>query len=374
MTRQGEAEPLALAERVLTILDSGSFSTTYKLALLAALMDLSLEKVGQAGALPDQLTTRELAAKVVELYWPQARVATELELDHVLHQGAGRLIPDRVAAFRASLVSEPGCSAARAKSLDPEGFRRVLDEVEWTLVEMPLPKLQRIGGVVDPVLYRLPWDDGSRAPSRASVRAYQAGRASPFDNRVFLQPGVAEALVRLRGLLRPLLEAKWARFVAERNGREEARLQRFLFGAPREALAPVRAPLVALHGGRCFYCGESVGRLVAIDHFVPWSRHPDDAIENLVPTHERCNGDKRDFLAARGHVQAWRQRNRARASELRDIAEHAGFEHAPARVLGVARSLYTRLPPEARLWIASDRFEPVGAEPLAALFAPGEAA
>ena len=66
----------------------------------------------------------------------------------------------------------------------------------------------------------------------------------------------------------------------------------------------------------------------------------------------------------------------AHQSHLRDGFEHEdkfpGF--ARAAVLGVARSLYTRLPPEARLWIASDRFEPVGAEPLAALFAPGEAA
>jgi hypothetical protein len=35
-----------------------------------------------------------------------------------------------------------------------------------------------------------------------------------------------------------------------------------------------------------------------VDHFIPWSRHADDGLDNLVAADARCNGQKRDFLAA----------------------------------------------------------------------------
>jgi 5-methylcytosine-specific restriction endonuclease McrA len=47
---------------------------------------------------------------------------------------------------------------------------------------------------------------------------------------------------------------------------------------------------------------RSTGLRPHVDHFIPWSRYPNDAIENLVVAHERCNGRKSDFLAASDHV------------------------------------------------------------------------
>jgi len=55
---------------------------------------------------------------------------------------------------------------------------------------------------------------------------------------------------------------------------------------------------------------------VQVDHFVPWARHPDDAIENLVVADGRCNGDMRAFLAAPDHVGRWLGRHRQHASAL----------------------------------------------------------
>ena len=176
------------------------------------------------------------------------------------------------------------------------------------------------------------------------------------------------------GLLRPMLERKWVEMVARLNRLEEARLELFLFGAERISLEPVRGPLQELHDGRCFYCaGPFRGpgdKAVAIDHFVPWSRHPENAIENLVPAHAGCNGNKRDLLAARDHVTRWRSRMSDRATDLATIANQAGFDRAPDRVLNVARGIYLRLPPEGRLWVRAGELEPVGAEPLAPLFEP----
>lgn len=47
------------------------------------------------------------------------------------------------------------------------------------------------------------------------VARYQAGEASGFDNRVLLLPGVGEFLLQLSGLLRPLIQRRWAAMVAD---------------------------------------------------------------------------------------------------------------------------------------------------------------
>ena len=50
--------PLALAERILELLDQGRFTATYKYAVLLALLDLCLENAARDGAAPDLLTTQ----------------------------------------------------------------------------------------------------------------------------------------------------------------------------------------------------------------------------------------------------------------------------------------------------------------------------
>jgi hypothetical protein len=74
----------------------------------------------------------------------------------------------------------------------------------------------------------------------------------------------------------------------------------------------VRPGLQELQHDRCFYCDDALARSPRlaphVDHFIPWSRYPNDAIENLVVAHERCNGQKRDFLAAADHVARWMER------------------------------------------------------------------
>jgi hypothetical protein len=59
---------------VLTLLDEGVFTATYKYAVLLGLIDLCLENTTTSGAPPDSLTTPQLAQKVIEIYSPQATV------------------------------------------------------------------------------------------------------------------------------------------------------------------------------------------------------------------------------------------------------------------------------------------------------------
>lgn len=366
-------DPIELAERLVALLEDGSFTSTYKFAVLVAVLDLCHEKTGAEGGPPDTLWTREVAEKVIDLYWPQATAYLHAPSRGVLKQNSGgqaKIVSD-IASFRESLRDDPLAPLSRARQLDPRGWGRLVHEVEWKLIEMPLPKLQRLGNLEDRFLYELSFGDtdGVR-PTRSSVRAYQEGRHSDFDNRLRLRAGVGEALVRLHGLLRPMIVKKWAGKVADFNELEVAKLEQFLFGIDRVSLDPVRGPLAELHEHRCFYCQGRLTDRVEIDHFVPWSRHPENAVENLVPAHDKCNNAKRDFLAASAHVRPWRDRMVGRRADLADLARDAGFDSAAERVLGIARGIYLRLGPTAPLWIRRDELAPRGDEAFAPLLAP----
>lgn len=348
---------LQLAERVIQLLDRGSFTTTYKDAVLVAIMDLCMERTSATGEPPEVLTTRQLAEKVVELYWlhcapyPGKRAVLAQNWD----SRNEALILRYICRFREGLGSraERALPLSRARAAAPDAYEALVREVEWKLIEMPLCRLQVIGRDEDAFLYRYNF---SRGATRGSVQRYQRDEASEFDNRLTLQPGVAAALVALNGVLRPLIHRHWATLVAGMNGLGAWPLEEFLFGAERISLDPVRPWLRDLQGGRCFYCGRGVPASCDVDHFVPWSRHADNSIDNLVVAHSVCNGKKRDFLAAAEHVARWRERSASAGVDLRRIAEEERWEHHPERTLSVARSIYLILPEGARLWRAGSQF------------------
>jgi 5-methylcytosine-specific restriction endonuclease McrA len=331
-------EFLGFGERCLVLLQEGAFSASYKYAVLLSLMDLCLEGSGQDGGLPEEVPTSELSRKVVELYWPQCALFGGTR--SVLRQnnrGQAEIV-SAILRFRELMPEDPDAPLARARIRFSAEYQKLLSQVEWKLIEMPLPKLQRFGGSEDRFLYDLDWDD----------RIRQKEAWSPGFRRVIkLRPGVAEHLVRLSGLLRPLLEREWARAVANWNRLEHSSLEGFLFGRERIPTEPVRKDLCELQEGRCFYCGCSLGRLAVVDHFLPWARHPNNAIENLVAADQACNGSKKDFLASGNHVSKWRSRS---PRALTEIAKRREWESAGERTESVVRTLYLRLPDGAKLW------------------------
>lgn len=242
--RAGGDDVVALAEKALALLGEGAFTATYKYAVLLALMDLCLEGTQADGAAPEMVTTRELAERVVAIYWPHCVPYHGASSGGVLRQSlGGRSSQAEIVSLimRYRDVADPLPSSTPPRGLAGAGteprFRRLVDDVEWKLIEMPLPRLQTFGGREDPFLYRIAWDRGVRL---REVRAYQRGDGGAFDNRLLLIPGVGDGLVTLNGLLRPLIHREWAKRVARMNGMEEARLEMFLFGQARINLAPVR--------------------------------------------------------------------------------------------------------------------------------------
>lgn len=352
---------LGLAERIIELLEEGKKQATYKYALLVALLDLSLERTSNTGLPPETLTTRQVAEKVVELYWFHA---TPYEGKHVLRQGGGRdeqaEIVRRIAEFRGQHAGDPDMPVFRARHKEPARFERLVRFIEWKLIEMPIPRLQMLGGEERRVLYDYAWTKDVRS---RQISAYQEERAgADFNNQLMLRPGVGEHLVRLNGLLRPFLHREWARKVAAMNALPQSQLDEFLFGAARVPLDPVRAPLLTLQGGKCFYCDESLrqhAKGIDVDHFIPWARYPDNGIHNLVVAHAPCNQRKRDFLAAAPHVEHWSERARILGDNLDAVAEEIGWARDRDRSQSVAIAIYSRLPDDAQLWTRGTEFVPL---------------
>lgn len=369
--------PVEVAEQVLRLLEEGRYSATYKQAVLVALLDLCLQSTRAGGTPSDMVTTRQVAERVLELYWPHTRVWGKGSGSRVLVQNAsggpdtrrqGGGIVAMIREFRVELerVAPGTTSLSVARVTREDAFRHLLDETEWTLIHMPLPRLQRIGERNTEWLYRIAWRDADECDPahvdkpiarRGEVRAYQQGRANDFDNRIHFMPGVAAAFARLHALLRPFILQHWTLQVVRLNDLHHDDVSDFLFEHEREDTSGVRAPLIELQDNRCFYCEGRLGSAVHVDHFVPWARHPDNGLHNLVVADSRCNGAKRDYLASVSHVEKWRRRAQERATDLEEISQRATWDLGSARILGVARAIYLSLPDEMLLWRQARDFE-----------------
>jgi hypothetical protein len=349
------------AERLLEVIDSGRRTATYKLALLLALLDLCARHSDARGRAPRVLYSRDIAEQVAGLYWPQvvpylvpgAAEATVLR-QITLPRAA---IVAAVSSFRSAAQAAGATSWHLARLRLPGGYEAMLDQVEVTVAQQPLPRLQAVGSAdaVFPFLYELSWGP------RESFSPARLRRDGPRGPAIELLPGAGDELLRLGPLIRPLVELHWTRMVAEINGvaSAELNLHRHLFGSDRIVPPrPLRDGIAALQDGRCFYCQQPLGPAPQADHFIPRIRCGIDAVENLVLADRRCNNDKRDLLPGPGHVTAWARRNRRQATALAGLATAARWDTDPAATVAVARSIYSHLPPGGTpLWLG---FKDVG--------------
>jgi hypothetical protein len=205
VTAGTEPGAIAFAERVLELLDEGRYTATYKYAVLLALIDLCLEKTQRSGAPPDVLTTREVADKIVEIYWPHTMPFVRQSSPRVLRQnttGQAEIVSD-ITRFRERHAPDPSVPLWESRHAARDAYERLVRRIEWKLIEMPLPRLQTMGQVSDAFIYAIHWDH------RIQRRTVAQGA---FDNRLLLKPGVGEYLRLLNGLLRPLIQRRWIRW------------------------------------------------------------------------------------------------------------------------------------------------------------------
>lgn len=333
-------DPLALGQKIVTILETGARVATYKLATLSALTDHCIEHLPAEPDAPLRVSIRDLARRVLDLYWPQVRPFEGLQLKQTT--GSVARIVREVEELRQEVrAGSGGMLLDTAMLRAPARYERAVDGIALALAQQPLHRLQRVGLSHDPFLYDDSWlHDG------LTKRQLEAqGRA------IVLRPGVAAALARLSGLLKPALEILWVEDVRRMNRLHFADkgddLAGHLFGRDRISLTPARTALKAAFGPRCFYCEAALPADSPVDHVLPWSRVGIDGLANLVLACRRCNGDKLHALPSVELVDRALGRDRR---TLEEIATSIEWPTQYERVVGAARGIYRAEPVGAVTW------------------------
>jgi HNH endonuclease len=333
-------EPLALGEKLLALLDQSARSSTYKPAVLLALVDRAQEHVED-----ERIPVRSLAERVIELYWPQTLAYPATGSVLLQNQAGGQAsIVRQIMDFRASTSVNSRTLPESARISAP--WAKLLDGVELTLAEWPIPRLQR---PFADFLYRFDWS--WEEAGGWSARTYRAS-----SRTVRLHPGVAQALTSLGPLLRPFITRWWTDKAARLNPDVEAarslvEFEEFLFGRDRVALERVASDLLALQtGNRCFYCHAPIRTGLQVDHFIPWSYCGDDGVDNLVAACAHCNNEKRAALPGPNHLVDLLERNRSHDAELRAISEKRRWPRDARRSQKIVMVAYARSPDERPVW------------------------
>ena len=372
-TEPAPGDQVRFLTQVQCLLDGGSFSGTYKYALLLALADLAVEQ-GADDVAELALSTDVIAEKFIEYYWDHCRpfvtlpvpatAQTAVPASEVATSSEVPLIgeaPPPPPAPPAVTPAAPKASKAKAEKVvallaavygqvdgklpalraDEAAWGKLLKAVRTVVQSTPLWKLQTVAEAQMDFLY----------PS--------VGRGS----QITLRPGVAFCFRRFHGFVGSLVRGAWVDWVRNQNRElvgDAADAEEFLFGSQRQRLREVAPALYELQKGRCFYTGKELARPDQgdVDHFIPFARYGRDLGHNLVLASKRAKTDKSDYLAAEDHLAAWCERNAQAGSALAAACTAAGISSDLARTLGIARWAYSQADrSETPVWTQASTLE-----------------
>jgi len=310
-------EQITFLQNVQRLLAEGLFTATYKYALLQALADLAVLRGDDSGE-PLPLATREIAEKMVQLYWRQAAPFPVAGGGSLLRQSTHQQaeIISHISQARAT-----GQSTLARLQAEQVTWKRLVARVERVVKEQPLWKLQTVGA--QPLEFLYPNEPGATA--------------------ITLRPGVAFCLRAFHDLISELVRGAWLRHVRRVNGQvlgQASDLSEFLFGTERASLNAYRPLLIELQDGLCFYCQRGLRGQSDVDHFIPWARYPVDLGHNFVLAHPHCNQNKSSHLADVNHLARWVKRNETHHTWLSRWLRDAPVESDWPASLHVARWAY----------------------------------
>jgi len=310
---------LQFLNKIQLLLEEGSFSSTYKFALLLSISDLAIEK-GNDQESRLILSTESLAKKFIFYYWRQAMPYPSLSgANEVLIQNAGKQ------AGILNLLTQFQC-----KNKKPLHYAindtRLISQISSVVKEMPLWKLQRLPSGVDDFIYEQK-ENGAE---------------------IILKEGAAYCFRVFHGHIQNMVQGAWIKWVRtlKQNSSTLAQLKdlnEFMFGSERSDLSTYVPLLTELQSNTCFYCNKVLtGDNPEVDHFLPWSRYPVDLGHNFVLAHSSCNRDKRDFLAAPVHLENWLQRNDHNALQMDEYLNEHNLLHDLPTSLSITQWAYDK--------------------------------
>jgi len=282
-------EQLKFLKNIQLILQSGSFSSTYKFALLISLSRLAIEK-GEDSGQSLSLEYTEIAEKFIELYWKQAVPYTFNDQGQlILNQNNGK----QAAILKRIIEHRKNYSSLGVLRRDCLVWLTLLNEVKSTIKKMPVTFLQNINGQNFEFLYQLD----------------QCGK------QLILLPKVMYCLRQFSEIIEELCQKRWIDYIRKNSSNSPIlnklpNLEQFMFEPSRNQLNAVANVLVELQDCQCFYCNKPMRQgNYAVDHFIPWSMYPSDTGHNFVLADSSCNSKKSNLLASDEFLYKWRERN-----------------------------------------------------------------
>ncbi|WP_419919930.1 HNH endonuclease domain-containing protein [Candidatus Poriferisocius sp.] len=335
-------------EGVLAILEQASMAGTNKLGLLLVVLDLAPE-ISENNR---PISQDELAKKYLELHWEHARPYGETELRHSFvkkERNDGSFAQDTTVMQQVRYMREEIIQRKYGSLADNilDVVRSKLDNITWweecwdgalkdvkkSLWRNPVDKLQNLPGNPEPFLFEI------------------KGCTIQFI------PGVIEKLSRFAGVLRPLVEWRFAELVTDLNKKDlgsttECQIYEHLFGVKRN-MPPIamRNELVDLQGNKCIYSSEILGSSgQSLDHVVPWSRARLTQVENLVLTSKRVNSSKSNLLLGPEPFERWISYLEKNAASMSEIAARYDWPSDLENVQVTSYDIYNMLDPTTGVW------------------------
>ncbi len=298
-------EQLKFLKNIQLILQSGSFSSTYKFALLISLSRLAIEK-GENSGKSLSLEYTEIAEKFIELYWKQAVPYTfDDQGQLILNQNNGK----QAAIVKRIIEHRKNYSSLGVLRRDSWVWLALLNEVKIIVRKMPVTFLQNINGQNFEFLYQLD----------------QCGK------QLILLPQVMYCLRQFSEIIEELCQKRWIDYIRKNSTNvpilhKLPNLEQFMFEPSRNQLNAVASVLVELQDCKCFYCNKPMKKgNYAVDHFIPWSMYPSDTGHNFVLADSSCNSKKSNLLASDEFLHKWQERNEEHNLIIVDQISVLGF-------------------------------------------------
>lgn len=292
------------------LLESGSYTSTYKFALLISLVNVTIESDIQ-GNEALFISYETLAEQFIKLYWNQALPYThdqDSSSDNfdILYQNSGNqaVVITKIAALQ---TKQPNLN--KAKMNHANDWAKMRKAIAQTIHKNPAKFLQSPENVERTFLYH--YDEKNK-------------------NGITLNCGIAYCLAHFSNIIFKLCQQYWTEFVRnnKRNQHlfnQDTDLQGFLFNPSRQNLASLLPMLIDIQDCQCFYCAKPLKKDMEVDHFIPWSKYPNDTAHNFVLADRSCNNAKRDYLADIPFFERWQLRNQIYHQDITSFAIEKGF-------------------------------------------------
>lgn len=305
------------------MLESSSYTSTYKFALLISVTNLSIES-GLNDNRECLISYEQLAEQFIQLYWKQALPFSDQYGESILKQssttGQAKIITSILTLQEETKTTN--LNIARTHHI--KQWQSTIKDIAQTIKNNPAKYLQSAEDKV----------------SREFFYIYNSR-----EKAIILKPGIAYSFARFSQIIHKLCQQYWTEFV--RNNRhnqpyfsDDIDLQGFLFNQSRQGLSLLVPILNETQQGQCFYCQKSLKKAVEVDHFVPWSKYPNDTTHNFVLTDHKCNNSKRDYLAEERFYEKWLKRNQQYGQVIEQETDGIGFISNQRRSETISRWAY----------------------------------